>query len=401
MKHNLWTVALVAAGAVSLGSLAQAEEAKNQVLTALSSTTLSGYVDTSANWQLGPATTSVGHSYDRAAKQDGFNLNVVKLTLEKPLDSSEWTAGYKVDMLFGPDAAMYNPVSPGIAKGTAQDFGLKQAYVVVRAPVGNGLDFKIGTFDTCIGYEVFESINNPNVSRSYGYFIEPLSHTGVMASYQATEWLSLSGGVADTWNTGINARAVRYNGAAFVAADQSEKTYMGLVTLTAPESFGTLKGATLTAGIVDGLPSANGLQSATRITHYYVGATVPTPLTGLAAGAAYEYRGTTGIAATYANAVAGYLTYQATEKMKLASRTEYATGTKGTWADGTAPAPTSAQPEAFLGEAFTLDYSLWQNVVTRAEVRWDRDLTGQRLMGDPPNARQNAFSLALNVVYKF
>jgi len=47
MKLNKWTVALAAAGLVSLGQNAQAEEAGNAVMTAFSKTTLSGFVDTS------------------------------------------------------------------------------------------------------------------------------------------------------------------------------------------------------------------------------------------------------------------------------------------------------------------------------------------------------------------
>ena len=51
---NQWTVALAAAGIVSVGSVALAEEAaQHQVMTDLSSTTLSGYVDTSAIWKFG------------------------------------------------------------------------------------------------------------------------------------------------------------------------------------------------------------------------------------------------------------------------------------------------------------------------------------------------------------
>ena len=44
MKINKWTLGLAAVGAISLGSVAQAEEAKEAVKTALSSTVLSGYV---------------------------------------------------------------------------------------------------------------------------------------------------------------------------------------------------------------------------------------------------------------------------------------------------------------------------------------------------------------------
>jgi hypothetical protein len=93
---NPWTAALIAAGLVSLGAILNAEEAQHQVLTALSSTTLSGYVDTSAIWKFGTGGQVVGRSYDGTAKQDGFNLNVVQLSLAKPLDDGAWSAGYQV-----------------------------------------------------------------------------------------------------------------------------------------------------------------------------------------------------------------------------------------------------------------------------------------------------------------
>src|SRR5258706_13072103 len=50
MKCNQWTVALIGAGLVSLPAVTHAEEQVNQVLTALSATTLSGYVNTAAQW---------------------------------------------------------------------------------------------------------------------------------------------------------------------------------------------------------------------------------------------------------------------------------------------------------------------------------------------------------------
>jgi hypothetical protein len=56
MKLNQWTLGLAAAGVISLASVAGAEEAPSQVLTALSSTTLSGYVDTSAIYRPGTGT---------------------------------------------------------------------------------------------------------------------------------------------------------------------------------------------------------------------------------------------------------------------------------------------------------------------------------------------------------
>ena len=94
MKVNQWTLGLAAAGVISFGAVAQAEEKpSHQVLTAVSSTALSGYVSTSATWSPGKAAAAPGYSYS-AGKNDGFNLNVVDLTISKPLDEGQWASGY-------------------------------------------------------------------------------------------------------------------------------------------------------------------------------------------------------------------------------------------------------------------------------------------------------------------
>src|SRR5947207_13334210 len=96
MKMNKWTLALAAAGVVSLPALSPAEEKPNQVLTALSGTTISGYVNTSGIWKIGTSDASIpGRAFDGAAsKHDGFNLDVVSLTISKPVSEGEWGAGY-------------------------------------------------------------------------------------------------------------------------------------------------------------------------------------------------------------------------------------------------------------------------------------------------------------------
>lgn len=391
---NLWTLGLAAAGVVSMASVLQAEETQNQVATALSSTTLSGYVDTSAIWHFGNGNGLVGRVFDQGTsqggvltapgynKQDGFNLNVVKLQLEKPLDEAQWSAGYNVSLMFGPDANAIGSTSTGV---NTSDFAVRNAYVSLRAPLGNGLDFKIGVWDTPVGYEVLDSASNPNYSHSFAYFLEPVVHTGVQTTYKVNDIISVSAGIANRGDVNnINSRT----------AIESLKTYMGGITLTAPESFGTFKGATLSAWIMD-----HGIAGASDQTHVYVGATTPTPLTALSVGAAYDYRGsdtTDGIVGTsrYANAVSGYLIYQVTEKLKVANRGEYATGTTGTFY---AAAP--GKNNALFGYTLTADYSLWSNVTTRAEFRWDHELHGVGIFNDGTD--RNALSLALNVIYKF
>ena len=123
MNCNAWTLALVGAGLVSVPAVAGAEEKPNPLLTSLSSTTISGYVDTSAQWNAGTGDANTpAYAFGGTGKADGFNLNVVKLMVEKPVDSNqEWGAGYKVDMFFGPDADALGTQSTG----TPGDFCVK------------------------------------------------------------------------------------------------------------------------------------------------------------------------------------------------------------------------------------------------------------------------------------
>jgi hypothetical protein len=398
MKLNQWTVGLAAAGVVSLGSVVSAEEAQqHQVLTALSATTLSGYVDTSIMWKPGTGNGFIpGRAFDGGMgnpggnKLDGFNLNVMKLKLDKPLEEGNWSAGYTVGLIFGPDAVAYNTS----ANAFGSDFSLKDAYVTLRAPVGKGLDIKLGTFSTIVGYEVFEGPDNPNYSRSFGWQLEPTQHTGVLGTYHFTDALSLTAGVANTWNAGINARPTRGG----VPAAESEKTYMGALTFTVPDDqAGVLGGSSFYLAVIDGLAG-----NTRDTTTYYAGATLKTPLKNLLVGAAFDYREDGPIGVTvghnWAWAAAGYASLSATDKLKFNGRVDYTRGSDGTWF----ASPGGRQNE--LGSLTgTVDYSLWENVLTRLEARWDHAFRDQPYGGTYffPNNDRNALTLALNVVYKF
>ena len=392
MNSNAWTLALAGAGLISLPAVACAEEKPSSLLTGLASTTVSGYVDTSAQWNPGTGNANTPpYAFGGTARADGFNLNVVKLSLEKPSDAKEeWGARYKVDLLFGPDANALATQS----SGNAADFGVRQAYVALHAPVGNGLDFKIGVWDTIIGYEVTDSINNPNFTRSYGYTIEPPAHTGIQAGYQFWEGLSAIVGVADTFGPRINERA-------FPARAESYKTYLGSFTLTVPERWGFLAGATLTGCVINGFNAGAGADQ----TSWYVGGTLNTPLKGLKVGASYDYAGVSHQAlggANYANATALYASYQATEKLSLHARAEYASSDALTAPP--ASAPILGAREVFATTA-TLQYDLWKNVLSRLEFRWDHAASGGPAYGGEgvgaAPTKRNSFILLANVSYKF
>jgi hypothetical protein len=334
---------------------------------------------------------------------DGFNLNAVNLQISKPMDEGQWAAGYKVEMMFGPDAVGYNPSFTG---DSTSDFAIKQAYVDLRAPVGNGLDFKVGVFDTIIGYEVANGPFNPNYTRSYGWSIEPTQHTGVLMSYQFSDVISASAGVANTLTPGINARG-NFIGAGTVGTKaESQKTWMGSVALTAPESMGWFSGSTLYAGVVYGFAGSTtagaGLSNQNQ-ENFYVGGTMTTPIEALSVGASWDYAGasanTTQFASTsyYQNAFALYASYKVTEKMSVHGRGEYSQG------NILYTTPGGAAGDVWAATV-DVDYQLWSNVMTRVEARWDQT-KGDWFGGDQYNGGQadlqNEFLLALQVVYLF
>ena len=430
MKFNQWTLALASAGVVSLNSIANADEhMANNLLNHVSKTTISGYVDTSAIWAIGEGGNAnfPGRTNDGEGYVDGFNLNVVQLSLASPLDESDWAAGYQVDLWFGPDAGWL--LSNSFATDGNTDLGIKQAYVHLRAPVGNGLELKMGQFDTIIGYEVGSSPANPNFSRSYGCFIEPFQHTGLLATYPLTEELSISGGVANSYGFGINDRE----------GSESQKTYMASMAYELPESAGSMAGTAFYLGFVDGLVAGEGDES--DKTSYFVGATIPTPMDGLSLGAAFDYaqdttlshlafsqgqlrslpavgryieKHVTGYLAEnpdtemtpeaiglaegnriYGNkrdvwALAGYLSYQMDAKSAFNARLDYVNVESTVLKD-------DAQ---FLSLTGTLARNMWDNVLTRLEVRWDHSLKSDfdSLVGDNNG---DAVTVALNAVYQF
>jgi hypothetical protein len=144
-------------------------------------------------------------------------------------------------------------------------------------------------------------------------------------------------------------------------------------------------------------------------TSSYIGATMNTPIKELKVGVAYDYASISAQPLSsqqegYANAIAGYVSFQASEKLSLHGRAEYAS-------HGGPDLP--GAPTRIMGLTGTIQYDLWANVLTRLEARFDRNLNGANAYGGtvlttdefgpvPGGAsRQNNAMLALNVIYKF
>jgi hypothetical protein len=391
MKFNQWTLGLAAVGVVSLASAVRADEAKvSQVQTALSSTTLSGYVDTAAQYNLGnqggDSRTAPGVS---SGKIDSFSLNDLDLALDKPQDDSPWASGYHVDLNWGTDAI-------SALDGYDYNNPIRQAYIKLRTPVGNGINWQFGVFDNIIGYEGNTDYANPNYTRSYGYSIEPTSYVGALASYTFTSWLSAQAGIANSQNN----QSINGIGSDNVSA----KSYIAAIALTAPDSWGWLKGAALNLGVNDqnfgNYKGNNNSYEYNSQQNYYAGFTLPTPIAAVKLGGAFDW---VNLADQLGNGVNGkddsewvaaaYASYQATDKLALNLRGEYAKSDLGD-IDTSSAFPVNQAEEITA----TVSYSLWANVTSRAEFRWDH-LSHGTAFGNGADA--NAYLLALNLIYQF
>ncbi|MGA3163618.1 MAG: outer membrane beta-barrel protein [Verrucomicrobiota bacterium] len=414
MKFNKWTVGLAAVGVVSLASAARADEKMSQVQTALSNTTISGYVSSSFNWAISPGNyqnSPAGYipyqgAYARgaAAKENGFNLDVVKLSIAKPQDESQYASGYQIDLLFGPDAVGYDRLA--YSSGEYAGLAIEQAYIALRTPIGNGIDWKVGVFNSPIGYESFDAVNDPNYTRSWGYAVEPTTFTGVLGSYKLNDQWAVSAGIANTANNIINGRAGD-NG----RAKDWNKTLMASVSYTAPSSWGSLAGSTLDAGVIYGFGGtsryypyhANGNQ-----VNYYGGATLNTAWKPLKLGVALDYvhnfMGGENFTTSYDETdifVAGvYGTYKATDKLNLNARIEYVKGEFNHEVHSGTSSSTSVDGLSVTG---TVDYAMWANVISRLELRWDHLGKDISPLGgfDQESLKEDSIGFYANIIYKF
>jgi hypothetical protein len=426
MKINKWTLGLAAVGLVSLTPALRAQTAAPAPVAApvaaLSATTISGYVDTSAVWVPGTGNANPAPYAFNPGKADGVNLDAVDIKLSKALDqTTQWSSGYTAELMYGPNAtAALGAFAP-----------LRQAYVELGTPVGNGLNFKLGEWDNIIGFEGTDAMNNGNWTRSYGYTIEPTEHIGLLADYVFGSSVDLKVGVANELTAGFNRNMsgtpppgygyTTYNNGTI----ESKKAFVSLLTLTAPDSFGSLKGSTLAGGVDfgpgnafthsaangSGAPAVNS-HVADKV-HIYAGATIMTGVTNLSFGAAWDSVNNSDLGAVegYAATYAVYLHYKPTDKLSLDTRAEYAHGSAfdnlfvgNGWvnAKGMAIMPQEAKVFAITE---TVGYALWgDKVISRLEARWDASADGSPMFGGTvagTPTKMNEITIGANVIYKF
>ncbi|MEK7852983.1 MAG: porin [Planctomycetota bacterium] len=144
-------------------------------------------------------------AFDR--ENDSFTLDNIEISVFKPSTEKD-PIGFGFTTNYGEIAQRLTFVpSDGRVDGASggDDFTVSQGFVTYKAPVGKGLDFKFGKFATWIGAELWESVDNPNFSRSLLYQMAiPFTNTGLSMSYPLLDQLTATFYLVNGWDTFVD-----------------------------------------------------------------------------------------------------------------------------------------------------------------------------------------------------
>jgi hypothetical protein len=142
---------------------------------------------------------NLGRFFD--TQSNSFMVNMAELMFEK-VASKDSPTGIRLKLGAGKDAGVLAGTENfGTPVPTNQQFDIVEAYAEYLAPIARGFDFKIGKMATLAGYEVIESKDNFNYSRSFLFtYAIPLTHTGARVTYSFIDQLSATIGIVNGWN---------------------------------------------------------------------------------------------------------------------------------------------------------------------------------------------------------
>lgn len=196
MGKALMKILLVAALLVPLPAWAQEKLTAADIL---SGTELNGFLSAGYNYNFN---TPGGQAIDLRPfndTHDSFALELAQLVFHRDAEEPG-SAGFRLDLNFGytVPAAIHSA-----GANSSDDFDIRQAYISYMAPVGKGLRLDFGKFVTDHGLEVIEGYEgwNWNYSRSFlFYFTIPFTHTGLRATYEVDDRITLSGAIVNGWD---------------------------------------------------------------------------------------------------------------------------------------------------------------------------------------------------------
>lgn len=322
---------------------------------------ISGFVDTSLNWNFqdpagGTSTNSTTRAFDRNANT--FDLNNFQLEISRPApESDKVSAGFRTELMYGTDAQVAE--STGFLAGT-DELSIQEAFVEVKVPnipMTSGITVWAGKFATLLGAEVIENHMNWNASRSILFNNAiPFTHTGVRAMTTVMDGkVSLATGLVNGWDQAIDVNDV--------------KDWEARVGWTPVENFTTSAGFMIGSQTFEDAASERGILDLVAMW-----TPLPKDLPGLKLMANYDYGWEEDLGATIATAAAEggkadwqgyalYARYEINDKLAVGYRFEQFWDDQGV---RTASAATDLRENTF-----SADYKLTDKLLLRGEYRYD------------------------------
>jgi hypothetical protein len=171
--------------------------------------------NTSGGSKGGPNATAAGGSENQLRVFDteasGFNLQQFNLHIDRTADGG---VGFVTDLNFGQVANVLRAstrnsnVNPAATSNDVID--LTQAYMTYTVPVGSGIALQLGRFVTLLGAEVIPTYatygsGDYNISRDFIFgFGIPFTHTGLRGAYTLNDKVNFVLGVNNGWDDVTN-----------------------------------------------------------------------------------------------------------------------------------------------------------------------------------------------------
>ena len=356
-----------------------------------------GYIDASYTQNFNNPSNRINELriFDVNSNQSRFNLAQFVLRRDAQAGDRLDRIGFKVKFNAGRDSAFIG----GNNIGPWTDF--QEYYLQYLAPVGRGLDLKLGQINSIVGYEVVESRHNANYSRSWLFGLgQPFTTRGARATYEFDPRASLSVGVIEFINSSRASSSHDPLVETALTLTPSERVKLTLYGLAGPRSgaAGTDGGTILLAG---GFASFHLSDQLSAVVESYYANQPNSSTISSAKNARWD-------------GVAGYLLYDVNQQWGLRLRGEIFEDAGGFVSCGgttsyqpranvcfgaTSSASTPAVAQTLWEFTGTLQYKPVSALTTRLEYRYDK--SNQNVFQAGGRATSYQPTLSFEAIYAF
>jgi hypothetical protein len=174
-------------------------DAKDPPVAALTSVTISGFVEASYFSDVAQQHDNHPPGYLWNSSLNSFTLNKLKLTLASPaVDKDKWDAAYRASIIWGSDAPVVDTGShttvDGVSVAAGNGFSwIREAYIELNVPIGTGLDIRAGDLISLLNYESGDGgAVNDNFSQGYQwYYTGNPPNVGIQAGYDFNDYVGI------------------------------------------------------------------------------------------------------------------------------------------------------------------------------------------------------------------